>query len=137
LSAFAGILVGSAIADRSSGTRATIRPLMAGGNYARIDGFASLRVVAKRAIVVALRAQIGDRIIGLPSLHAKGSPRAAALAGYAPCQPGFCLASEACLHISECLNDLAVANVHEVDPAHRVLVPLAEAVAPTDRCPVA
>jgi Protein of unknown function (DUF3224) len=47
------------------------------------------------------------------------------------------LRSQARLHVSERLHDLPVANVHEVDAPHRVLVPLAESIAPADSCPIA
>lgn len=47
-----------------AGKRLSSPALVADGNHTRVDGFVSLGVVAS-PIVVALRAPIGDRIIGL------------------------------------------------------------------------
>jgi cation diffusion facilitator family transporter len=67
--AAAGVVgfVGNELAARvrlRAGRRLSSPALLADGNHARIDGFASLGVVAS-AIVVALGAWIGDPIVGL------------------------------------------------------------------------
>ena len=45
--------------------------------------------------------------------------------------------SQAGFHVAKRLDDLPVADVHEVDAADRVFLAVAEPEAPADRCPVA